>query len=391
MPAHNINEDRAVSSIQEPAKRPTTYLIRRKLRRDERLTEQGPITLFFILLEFINNQTGECFPSLETLSKETRIKSRTTLLKHLNTLERLGYIRIHSGKTRKSVNTYTVLLGNAEQGNPQDQVSSKWTSKASSGVQQLDTSADQVSNHCDPGVQSMDRELTQVNLDSPSIPQTGDLDAEQGEREIDIFSEDQEAKPEPVHQQSDTAGQGATVHHLPLTRKRWIPSKPRIEEISKEDREMISLLNHHFGGNIQNPDRQAIHVAKELLAKYAGLDTTPEKLDADDVEAWIERFWSEKGLRKLSPEAAHGLANGLVEKLTPAQFQVACQKIKAGWQPYWRNAPSLQSIIDAGTNSPAAQGSSDAGRIRMLQGLLDVCLRRRPDLAGAEQREVVAV
>lgn len=380
-----------MSSIQQPAKKPTAYLIRRKLRKDERLVEQGPITLFFILLEFIDNQTGECFPSLETLSKETRIKSRTTLLKHLNTLERLGYIRIQSGKTRKSVNTYTVLLGHAEQGNPDDQVSKNWTSKASLSVQQMDTSGNQVSNYCHPGVQQMNTELTQVNLDSPSIPHTADLDAEQGEREIDIFSEDQEAKPEPDHLKSDTAGQGATVHHLPLTRKKWIPSKPRIEEISKEDREMISLLNHHFGGNIQNPDRQAITLAKEMLAKYADLDTTPEKLDAGDAEAWIERFWSEKGLRKLSPEAARALADGLVEKLTPAQFQAACEKIEAGWQPYWRNAPSLQSIIDAGTKSPAAQGNSDAGRIRMLQGLLDVCLRRRPDLTCTEQREVVAV
>ena len=161
---------------------------------------------------------------------------------------------------------------------------------------------------------------------------------------------------------------------------------------------MNALLDRLFGqkraaatGGRQDPDPEAIIVAKKMLVKYADLDTTPDKLDAGYVEAWIERFWSEKGLRKLSPEAARALTTGLIKKLTPAQFQAACQKIEADWQPYWRNAPSLQNIIDAGISTSAGQGTSDTGRVRMLQGLLNVCLSRRPGLGAVDPHEVVAL
>lgn len=45
------------------------------------------------LIYHTNNQTGVAFPSLDTLGKETGIRSRTALIKHLKELEEMGMIR----------------------------------------------------------------------------------------------------------------------------------------------------------------------------------------------------------------------------------------------------------------------------------------------------------
>jgi|TARA_R100000479_G_scaffold151931_1_gene87766 DNA-binding transcriptional MocR family regulator len=50
-------------------------------------------TIIAWLIYHTNNKTGVSFPSLQTLSRETGIKSRTTLTSYLSELEKEGYIK----------------------------------------------------------------------------------------------------------------------------------------------------------------------------------------------------------------------------------------------------------------------------------------------------------
>ena len=62
--------------------------------------------VYFVLARHAHNKTQMCFPSYETLMRESGIKNRNSISKVLKKLERLNMIRVKTVSMRKSNNYY---------------------------------------------------------------------------------------------------------------------------------------------------------------------------------------------------------------------------------------------------------------------------------------------
>lgn len=64
--------------------------------------------VYFLLAKYANMETQICFPSYETIIRETGIKNRNTIARIIRILEKLNFIKVERSTNRKS-NTYTLI------------------------------------------------------------------------------------------------------------------------------------------------------------------------------------------------------------------------------------------------------------------------------------------
>jgi len=72
-----------------------------------KVLKRGAI-IYCVLCKYANAQTQSCFPSYETIMKESGVKNRNSIAKFLNMMDYLGLIRVRKRKERKS-NIYYLL------------------------------------------------------------------------------------------------------------------------------------------------------------------------------------------------------------------------------------------------------------------------------------------
>ena len=65
-------------------------------------------TLYAVLMSHLNNKTGDCYPSITTLTLETGL-SRSTVFKNLAMLKQYGFIAVRSGNSHSSNRYYFPL------------------------------------------------------------------------------------------------------------------------------------------------------------------------------------------------------------------------------------------------------------------------------------------
>lgn len=81
--------------------------LERKIMDDKELDKKC-MFLYAVLLTYTNKITKQCYPSLETLGRDTD-SSKPTVIKRLKVLEDKGYIKIDSGGNGRKSNVYTLL------------------------------------------------------------------------------------------------------------------------------------------------------------------------------------------------------------------------------------------------------------------------------------------
>ncbi len=81
----------------------------------------GAFVVFYRLVHHYNTTNGKCFPSLNTIARDTGYTTRTVST-HLRALASAGYIVVHSGKSSHGTNCYDlpVMTGKTECSEPEN-------------------------------------------------------------------------------------------------------------------------------------------------------------------------------------------------------------------------------------------------------------------------------
>jgi len=109
-----LNRYRLTNNLSEPVRRKdkkTRYYIDNEFLADGYAAVFRKISLidiYSVLAKYANYRKQECFPSIQTIIRESGVKNRNTVMKAIKKLEELKIIKVFSSKGRKS-NRYVLL------------------------------------------------------------------------------------------------------------------------------------------------------------------------------------------------------------------------------------------------------------------------------------------
>ena len=298
--------------------------------------------VFVTLVKFANNHTSKCYPSHKTLLMMTGIKSKSTLIKHLNLLRENGYIAITSRKTENRSNLYEIILDGAGGKASTSQKDRK------SGVQKSNLGG---ANFSKPGVQNLDTELDLEKLTKTELSLSGTHD---------------KPDPQPVQHKKERVDLDCSVKE-----GRVAPMQAsRPEPVDRAALEEGRQINEALRKNHQSPDPQVLASARAFLSKH-GHAKADRPLTSEEVLKFMR-----SGRWKLpSKEELEDLIDDLVSTMSAEKFKAASKQVRRSYKPFWREAPTFQSFINAAEDVKTAPVGKTEDSYGQLIGQLQLNLR----------------
>lgn len=337
MPAQKNFPINGITSMEEQRKAGAKLL--EIIKTQTRMVEDPRISaaamgVFITLVKFANNHTGQCYPSHKTLMLKTGIKSKSTLIKHLNLLRETGYIVITSGRSENRSNLYEVILNGA------GAAGSALPDNRNLGVQKSNSEG---SNFSRLGVQNLNTELDLNKLTKTDLS-------------LSNTSHDK-PDPRPIRRRKERVSLDCAVKDGRVTPK----PAPQAEAVDRAALEEGWQLNEALRKNHQSPDPQVLASARAYLSKY-GHQSADRPLTPEEVLKFMR-----SGRWKLpSQEELEDLIDDLVSTMSSEKFKAASKAVRQGYLHYWSEPPTYQCFVKAAKKVEA----SPAGKPDDLYGQL---------------------